>query len=129
LDTLFSKSCECIRQNWNEYSKVISSSSPYFQLLWNDWCQKFNINDNRNILSLKKFILNNQASQFIIMELSKIERKELHLLCDKIGLYHKSYGNKKERIIVIYKPDIWLWEFTGPSPETIKLNKKKQKYI
>jgi hypothetical protein len=43
----------------------------------------------------------------------------IHSLCDKIELHHESKSHPKKKytkFLYIYKPKIWLWEYTEKNP-------------
>ena len=41
------------------------------------------------------------------------ERKDIHILCDQIGLHHNSVLTKKnKKHMHIIKPKAWKWEFS-----------------
>jgi hypothetical protein len=123
-----------IRENWLDYKDIIINT-PYYELLWNCLERKNKIDKNDVFFYILKKFINNQeiinndalSNGFIVEEineqtlifksLSNNERKHIHLLCDKIGLHHESkteYDNC--RFLYIYKPKIWLWEFTEKNP-------------
>jgi hypothetical protein len=121
MNSLFSKTCEHIRKNWTEYSKTVEITSTEYELLWFDLYKKHNLTyNNQNMIILKEFIESTDKN-IVFKEKNKVERKELHELCDIIGLYHRSSGNKNKRILKIDKPTKWLWDFTPekvrPKPE------------
>lgn len=137
---------ENIRQNWSKYKNEIYNT-PDYELLWDNWANKFEI-DKTDIfyIILKKFINNEEISlkkpkfqifpidekTMMLKGLSGFERKELHSLCDKIGLHHKSKSNPKNhksRFFYIYKPKIWLWEYTVKNPYSKSDEYYKQKDI
>lgn len=65
-------------------------------------------------------------------DLSGIEgarRYELHVLCDELGIHHKSSNNQNTRQLHLYKPDPWFWEFSPKNPYSSERNdsKKSQK--
>ena len=39
--TLQSISCDAIRQNWNNYTDNGITNSPYYDIIWNDWENKY----------------------------------------------------------------------------------------
>lgn len=136
MNNLKNISSEIIRQNWLNYKDEIFNS-PYYQLLWDDFENKFGIDkDNIYLTILKKFINNekinykkplfnkihiNQMNEetLIFKGLNGEERKNIHHLCNKIGLHHESKPhpkNKYKKFLYIYKPKLWLWEYTGKNP-------------
>jgi hypothetical protein len=147
--TLQNISCEAIRQNWNTQTYNDITNSPFYDIVWNDWENKY-AEFTKNIFYplLKKFVMGNNIGKikpyknqyYIIQEnentlilkgLSNYDRKQVHLLCDKIGLHHKSVQKKKNKHLWIYKPVVWLWEFTEKNPfsksdEYYKLQEQKQ---
>lgn len=117
MNSLLSTTCEHIRKNWTEYSKVIQTNSTEYELLWFDVYKKHNITyNNPNMLLLKEFIESTNKNM-TFKEKSKAERKELHELCAVVGLHHFSSGTGKKRKLKIFKPKQWLWDFT---PEKVK---------
>lgn len=51
--------------------------------------------------------------------MSKESRKSIHILCDQIGLHHKSVDSPVitiHRDLHIYRPSTWLWEYTVRNP-------------
>lgn len=147
--TLQNISCDAIRQNWNNHTDYDITNSPFYDIVWNDWENKYT-EFTKNIFYpiLKKFVMGNNIGRiepyerqyYIIQEnestlilkgLSNDDRKQVHLLCDKIGLHHKSIQNKKNKHLWIYKPVVWLWEYTEKNPysksdEYYKLREQKQ---
>jgi len=129
-------SSEIIRQNWLNYKDEIYNS-PYYDLLWDSLESKFQIDKNDiYFIIFKKFINNeeiiykkplfdrihlNQINNetLIFKGLTGEERKHIHLLCDKIGLHHDSKSHPKikyKKVLYIFKPKIWLWEYTEKNP-------------
>ena len=122
---------ETIRQNWKDYKNIIPSLSPKYEELWTDLEKKYKINTNDIFYeTLKKFINNgiiiNEKINFdgitIIRENDKTlvfkdstgsERKEIHMLCDNIGLDHESKGYNNDRCLYVYMPEKWSWDFTN----------------
>jgi len=136
MNSLIDISGEAVRKNWQS-SKDIIADSPYYDILWKSFENKFNISTEDNFyIILKKFINNEDISYkkplydriHIIKEndstlvfkgLGGDERREIHQLCDKIGLHHESkiHSKKKhKKNLYIYKPHVWLWEFTEKNP-------------
>ena len=123
-------SYEDIRKNWLENKDTIKKEE--YELLWNDLENKFNLDKTNLYLELfKKFISNEKIYldkhenkiviyddyTLILKGLDGQERKEIHKWCDKIGLHHQSIVKKKnKKHLYIYKPSIWLWEFTDKNP-------------
>src|SRR5437868_9593963 len=122
---------EKIRQNWNEYKDKVTEEK--YESLWNDWYKKFGINKNDEYTeALKLFITDIKFKNKIIstVTIEKVDertlilkgtdsnlRKMLHRLCDKIGLHHMSQTvqetkKRQERYLYIYKPKVWLWEYS-----------------
>ena len=143
MNNLKNISSENIRQNWLNYKDEIFNS-PYYQLLWDDFENKFGIDkDNIYLIIFKKFINNeeinykkplfdkihiNQINEetLIFKGLNGEERKNIHFLCNKIGLHHESKPHPKKKykkFLYIYKPKLWLWEYTEKNPYS-----KSEKY-
>ena len=128
-----------IKTNWNDYKNNISKETH--EMLWNDTIKKFDINENNNYFHiLKKFIdkknfsskndeivLENEYT-LILKGLTNNERKKIHKLCDKIGLHHKSIKKRKKQLY-IYKPEVWLWEFSEKNPYSESDEVYKQREI
>ena len=147
--TLQNISCDAIRQNWNNHTDYDIINSPFYDIVWNDWENKYT-EFTKNIFYpiLKKFVMGNNIGRiepyerqyYVIQEnentlilkgLGNDDRKHVHLLCDKIGLHHKSVQNKKNKHLWIYKPVVWLWEYTEKNPysksdEYYKLREQKK---
>ena len=136
MDTLKNISSDIIRQNWSYYKDIIKNS-PYYEILWNDLENKFNISKSDIYLPLLKKFINNELviykkpylnritiilkddKTLILKGLDSYDRRHVHLLCDKIGMHHQSKSNlkkKNKKFLYIYKPDIWLWEYTAKNP-------------
>jgi hypothetical protein len=130
---------EELRKDWTKYNSLISYDSNMFNNIWKDWINKFNIDTNdifintfvsnfREFITKDKFIdkicksiqchfnkLNDKT--LIVKGLNSEARKSIHKLCDKLGLHHQSINTgKKNKHLYIYKPEIWLWEFTIRNP-------------
>lgn len=139
---------ENIRKNWLEYKDILHDS-PYYEIIWESLANKFKIDiDNEYFILFKKIIsnefidytkpLNDGVSiekindeTIVLKGLSKRERSEIHLLCDKIGLHHESKTKDKKkgiRYLYINKPKVWLWEFseTNPSSRNFEINKQRK---
>ena len=125
--TLFITTGETMRQQWDEYSKVVPTTSPEYEMLWESWYQKTNTkHDDPNIVILKEFIEDTKKTKLCLENYTSKERATMHVLCDKIGLYHKSTGKKKtSRRLRITKPPVWLWDFTEPNPFVKRFQKDK----
>ena len=94
--TLFITTGETMRQQWDEYSKVVPTTSPEYEMLWESWYQKTNTkHDDPNIVILKEFIEDTKKTKLCLENYTSKERATMHVLCDKIGLYHKSTGKKR----------------------------------
>lgn len=123
-------SFEDIRKNWSEHKDLINKEQ--YVLLWNDLENKFGLDKTDYYLGLfKKFISGEKIyigkhetrlvipdeKTLILKGLDGQDRKLIHKLCDKIGLHHQSISKKKnKKHLYIYKPEIWLWEFTTRNP-------------
>jgi len=153
---------EELRKDWTKYNSLISYDSNMFNNIWKDWINKFNIdtNDifiNTFVLNFREFITKDKFidktykriqchfnkiddNTLVIKGLNGEGRKNIHKLCDKIGLHHQSiHVGKKNKHLYIYKPEIWLWEFTIRNPysendsvylqrEQIRENRLSKKY-
>lgn len=136
MNTLKDISSEIIRQNWLNYKDEIYNTF-YYELLWESLEDKFKIDKSDPYLSILKKFINNEEINYktplfnrihinqennetlLLKGLDGEERKYIHLLCDKIGLHHESKTNPKKknsRFLYIYKPEIWLWEYTEENP-------------
>ena len=137
MDSLKNISSDIIRKNWITYKDIILYTSDYYELLWKGLEDKFNI-DNTNIFFIlfKKFINNEELNcdkpiydrihinkenneTLVIKGMNGEERKDIHKLCDKIGLHHQSkpYHKKKyKKFLYIYKPKVWCFEYTEKNP-------------
>lgn len=127
-ETLEYITCENMRKNWLTTNNDDKTNTLY-DLLWSNWYEKFNMKkDDFFVKLLKNFIMNepmNKATYIekisdtllIIKGLDGYERKEMHVLCDKIGLHHESkQSGRKMKDFYIYKPEKWSWEYTIRNP-------------
>lgn len=137
-NTLQRISGDAIRLNWHlqaDADKGVMPPSPYYDMIWNDWEQK-HAEFIKNVFYpiLKRFargeeigriesyektycIIQEDDKTLLLKDLNKNTRKQLHTLCDKLGLHHKANPQKnKIKDFWIYKPPIWLWEYTEKNP-------------
>jgi len=152
MSTLKNLSSEYIRKNWTDYKDTIQNT-PYYEVLWDDWKEKFNCIQSDEYLEILIGFINGDKIDvdkidvdkmlsngikidnndiLILEELDSDERKYIHMLCDNIGLHHVSKNNsakKFQRNLYIYKPKVWLWEYTENNPyqKNNKFNKKINK--
>lgn len=138
MQTLNDISSENVRKNWDTYKDSVRNTS-YYDVLWKNLIDKFDIDESGTYFSiLKKFIDDEEIDceslaitkifvekpdndTIILKRLDGSLRLYVHLLCDKIGLHHQSKSNshhsrKNNRDLYIYKPTIWLWEYTKENP-------------
>lgn len=136
IDELKDISSESIRKNWLNHKEEIINT-PYYDVLWDIFENKYKIDkDNIYYKLFKKFINNEEIDlknhlfnkifvekineeTFLIKRLNSEKRKDIHKLCDCIGLHHESKpnkNNKNTKFLYIYKPKEWLWEFTEKNP-------------
>ncbi len=136
MNTLQNISTDIIRQNWLNYQDDIYNS-PYYELLWESWENKFEIYKNDMYLPILKKFINNEEINYkkplldrihisqinnetlVLKGLDGEERKHIHSFCDKIGLHHQSKSHpkkKNKRFLYIYKPKLWSWEYTERNP-------------
>jgi len=134
--SLQSLSSETIRQNWDEYKKYCINT-PFYENIWNEFERKQELNVEVPFYLLLKNFVNNSINEYenknninyeipnentmIINKLDSDKRKFLHLLCDKIGLHHNSQTikikkGKHLKKMYIYKPAVWLWEYSEKNP-------------
>lgn len=123
---------ETIRREWDTHNDI-SSHTAYYELIWDSWYQKFQRDRTdprvqllRNFIENKPIIGDNWTKQLNDRTLERkiddsYERKELHKLCDQIGLHHVSKlrpprKGKVRKSVYIYKPEKWLWEYTVRNP-------------
>lgn len=125
---------EDIRKNWEEHKDKISKEQ--LENIWESYEKKMEITDENIFYNiLKKFIsgeinynkplwdrihiiLENENA-LLLKGMTGGERKEMHLLCDKIGLHHNSVEHpkaKNKKFLYIYKPEGWCWEYTIKNP-------------
>lgn len=128
IEKTSNRSPEIIRQHWNQYALLVDQSSQLYLSLWDDWCRKYGHQLSDPYIQLfKKFIEEKTIIQtslimvtydtLVLKGLNSDEREELHILCDQIGLHHQSIKAKKhKRHLYIYRPPIWLWEFSEKNP-------------
>ena len=99
------KDCNIIRKNTHK-----TSMSPYYDIVWNDWEQSnIKLTTNTFYPILKKFVngddivsgeiesgehqyyvLQENKTTLILKGLNSDDRRQLHLLCDNIGLQFSS---------------------------------------
>ena len=126
---------ETMRQEWEKYKNEILTT-PQYNVLWENLESKFELDKKDIFLILfKKFIKNDDTfhekvlfnrihinavdkGTIVFKGLTHDERKHIHLLCDKIGLHHesKNHPKKHKKILYVYKPKIWVWEYTEKNP-------------
>jgi hypothetical protein len=117
--TLQNISCDEIRQNWNIHKDICITNTPFYDIIWNDWENKYN-DSITNIFYpiLKKYISGHnidiinpfekeyniiqEDNSLILIGLTNKMRKDVHILCDNIGLHHESIQKKDQRHIYIY---------------------------
>ena len=137
IQTLKSLSCAAIRQNWNDHIETGIIDSPLYDIIWDDWENKFTeCKRNTFYRILKNFVmgehigwiqpasgqyvvLQESESRLVIKGLDSYHRKQVHSLCDSIGLHHQSVlekNNKYKKHLWIYKPKVWRWEYTERNP-------------
>jgi len=126
INTVNNLSISYIRENWNNIDIEITNN--IIDNAWNNWYEKFNIDKDDFYVNLfKNFIMNNEIitnnfivindGKLILKNLTSFERKEVHKLCDKIGLHHNSIiAKKNKKHLHIMKPSIWKWEYSEPNP-------------
>ena len=133
--TLQNICCDAIRQNWNNHIINGITKTPYYDTVWSDWENKY-AEFTKNVFYpiLKRFVMGNNIGQIesyknqyhiiqedertlILKGLDNADRKQVHRLCDNIGLHHESKQIKKGgKHLWIYKPKVWLWEYTEKNP-------------
>lgn len=125
-DKEYVEKMENIRENWTECKKDICNEKK--EKVWLAWCDKFNKNiHNTDISLLKKFIdghvtntkkisYNKTKKELILSNYNNKQRYRLHTLCDELGLHHKSMSVNNKRILHIYIPEPWLWEYSEKNP-------------
>ena len=126
-----------IRQQWNNYQDEIKNIPSFYDLVWDSWYKKYNIEREDNFVTILRnfieeknvenkkplfdriYIIQHDEKTIIIKGLTSEERKDIHLLCDKFGLHHESKFHTKKRnkkFLYVYKPSTWLWEYTEKNP-------------
>ena len=130
MENLAAISSETIRENWTEYNNSIENTH-FYDIVWNNFILKQGLDTTNTYFKLFKAFIegkelpkNNQVireneNTLIITGLDNDVRKQLHLLCDKFGLHHQSKSHPKKkykRHLYIYKPNVWLWEYTARNP-------------
>lgn len=161
MNTLQNISCELVRKDWINYKDIISTEQSYYRLIWNDWIRKHNIDENCPFVKIvhcfiekspidsytkikyKNYIFELESdNHLIIKHMSSPERKQLHNICDLLGLHHQTlfyqYVNKNNKTVNkkgfnVYIPENWCWEFSEANPyggvylQNIKQKKDKIK--
>jgi hypothetical protein len=134
--SLQSLTSETIRQNWDIYKNIVINT-PFYENIWDEFEIKQELNEKVPFYLLLKYFINNTMNEYenknninyeipnenimVINKLDGDKRKFLHLLCDKIGLHHDSKTIKIKKgkhckQFYIYKPEVWLWEYTEKNP-------------
>jgi len=147
--SLQSLSSETIRQNWDSYKNMVINT-PFYENIWNEFERKQELNTEVPFYLLLKNFINNLTNEYenqnninyempnentiIINKLDGDKRKYLHLLCDKLGLHHDSKTikikkGKHLKKFYIYKPAIWLWEYSEKNPYSKDAEYYKQKEL
>lgn len=63
---------ENTRQNWNQYKDTILPDSKEYKLLWDDWYEKFNVDNNDPYVKiLRRFISHNDLPDKKIITIKK----------------------------------------------------------
>jgi len=130
-------SSETVRKNWTIYKDHVDTSSHFYELLWCNLETKMGIQPDHFYWNLlKKFVkeevispqtienricieFENEQKTLVIKGMDSDERKELHRLCDQIGLHHETKSHPKskhKRFLYIYRPAVWQWEYTERNP-------------
>jgi len=143
MQTLIETSSEVVRKNWNEYKNDVQIDTTYYNMLWEELYKKFNIDgeekfikllrnliERKNIKTSNTVVLENETT-LILKNIDTCKRRTIHDLCDHIGLHHvsKTLGKHKQRVLYIYLPTDWCWEFTKENiydNEQLKEERKKK---
>ena len=75
------------------------------------------MNEKINLSKNEKTIIVIENDKLILKSLDGFERKNIHKLCDKMGLHHLSVVHPKKsskKFLHIIKPSVWKWEFSEP---------------
>jgi len=141
---------ESIRKNWVNHKNSIEIDSREYKSLWRDLEKKFEIDTSDGVFNvLKRFInlklKNNESFKadriyfekpddktLIIKGTDSDKRREIHKLCDNLGLHHVSKWSqtkKSKRHLYVYIPDVWSWEFSERNPYSESDDYYKQKDI
>jgi len=123
---------EIIRKSWNMYADRLNIQQ--FNAVWDDWCKKFSIYEKTKnsgyMNDLKQFIQNqtqkiNNPNIIIVNDqtikynhLNSYQRRRMYELCDILGLHYeiKEGDGNFDKVLYVYRPDIWLWEFSEKNP-------------
>lgn len=124
MNSLLNISNEEIRKNWPNYENDVEIDSPLYDILWNNLCEKQGLDHNDEKVAMLRTFIDSNKQKMTLPKMTKTERAEMHELCDKVGLYHMSYG-RKPRLLRITKPPVWKWEFTEENPEA---REKREEY-
>lgn len=134
------KDYEQIRKNWKSYNQIYTDITEY-DAIWDDWIKKHKQDENNVYYKiLKRFVesiifpdkqkatfqdfTNGNHIQVAKKSQYKIslrgldgdERKDVHLLCDIMGLHHVSENYRGKRELCIIMPKGWSWEFSPKNP-------------
>jgi hypothetical protein len=104
--SLVSICCEIIRSDWDQYKNKFILRD----ILWDDWYQKHKV-DRDDMILLRQVI---DSGEEIVLQIDLPARQRIQSLCPKIGLYYKFKGVRDDRLMIVYKPLTWRWEYTLP---------------
>lgn len=115
-------SFETGRKNWQMVKTYVKDYEC--ENIWDDFELKQNIKTTDGIYKqIKEFIktiyklpdtLINSTNSILTFNIEKSNRRaEIHTLCDLIGLQHESKTIDKKRILHIYFPKDWKWEYSA----------------
>ena len=109
---------------WEDLIKTsnIDKECKYFKL-FKKFIEKEDIKNVKGLYKIDNSILR-------VLNLDGSDRKNLHSLCDKMGLHHesvKSGKNRKDFLVTI--PKCWKFEYSPPNPYEGSSNYQRKKNI
>ena len=131
MQSLQELSSATIRENWDVYKDHLPVNNYFYDIIWNDFYKKFDMDEMKYVIIFRDFIEGNDIKNndmpyhfikendktMIIKGMNGEERKMIHKLCDKIGLHHNSVNkNKRRKDLYIYLPEKWSFEYTEKNP-------------
>jgi hypothetical protein len=127
------------RKQWKTLKTTIADEE--YEKIWEAFEAKQYIGRDNIYTKIKQHVMRIDRSNtsnperdenaLVLNQLNSKQRKETHALCDKMGLLHVSKDVGNERLLYIYVPNDWCWEFSKPNtlsqPYEQKYHKPKRR--